>query len=268
MKISILGTGWFGRALACSLVKDGFEVNGSVTTPNKIEPLEREGIKGYLVELGDKPLDSHSKFWDCDALIIASNVRLASNTHYTEGIRQLIKLIQAKDIKQTIFISSTGVYGDENRIVDESTPCVPESSSGRILLGLESLFRQLPRGRATSMRFGGLVGPGRMPGSFFAGKKDIPNGEAPVNLIHLEDCIGITKCLLKSKHLPPVINAVSPDHPVKMNFYTLAAEVQSLPIPEFIHERSSWKVVQSRYRAAIGYDYRISDWNAWLRGLR
>ena len=268
MIVSILGYGWFGSALGTSLLEDGHIVNGSVTTSQKIEAYNGTDINVSLIKLGDaKLIDSTSNFWNCDALIIASNVKLAANPAYVDGLEQVIEIISSKDIKKTIFISSTSVYGEPDRFVDEVTSCKPETDSGEILLQLESLFLRLQKGRATSLRFGGLVGPGRLPGSFFAGKKNIANGGSPVNLIHLDDCIGITKRLLILEQLPACINAVAPDHPAKSEFYTLAAEVQHLPVPEFNPEKLHWKIVGSVYTAEIKYDYLIKDWKNWLHTL-
>jgi len=54
----------------------------------------------------------------------------------------------------------------------------------------EQLFHENTNFQTTVIRLAGLIGPGRNPARFFAGKTNIPNGNAPVNLIHLDDCIG------------------------------------------------------------------------------
>jgi nucleoside-diphosphate-sugar epimerase len=104
-------------------------------------------------------------------------------------------LIKIK-LQKVIFISSTGVYADLNMEVNELTDPQPDTVSGKILYEAEELFRQQIKFKTTIIRFGGLIGLGREPGRFFAGKKDIPNGLAPVNLIELNDCIGITEAIL------------------------------------------------------------------------
>lgn len=266
MKISILGYGWFGSALGTSLLEDGHEVHGSVTTEQRLEALHKAGIQASVIKLGGaEPLDPAADFWDCDALVIASNVRLVANPSYIDGLKQLIEIILSKNIKKTILISSTSVFGDTGQSVDESSSCDPQTGSGEILLQMESLLQQLPDGRSTALRFGGLVGPGRHPGRFFAGKKGVANGLAPVNLIHLDDCIGVTKRLLHMEQLPRCLNAVGPDHPSRAAFYTLAAEMQGLAVPEFIPEKLDWKIVRSRYNEEIGYTYLVNDWESWLR---
>jgi nucleoside-diphosphate-sugar epimerase len=269
MIVSILGLGWFGKALGMSLLEDGHRVKGSVTTLQKIQSLDATGIQASLINLGgQETLNPDLDFWVCDALIIASNVKLVANPTYVEGLKQVVDIITSRNIKKTILISSTSVYGDPGQFVDEGSTCNPETGSGEILLQIESLFQQLPEGGSTALRFGGLVGPGRYPGSFFAGKKGVANGLAPVNLIHLDDCIGLTKRLLQMDRLPACLNGVGPDHPTRAEFYTLAAAVQNMSIPEFIPEQLVWKIVGSRYHNEIGYNYLIDDWKEWLNALQ
>jgi len=45
----------------------------------------------------------------------------------------------------------------------------------------------------------GLVGRERKAGRFFAGKRDVPEGNAPVNLVHLDDCMGVVEALINKR---------------------------------------------------------------------
>lgn len=268
-QVSILGCGWYGTALAAQLVKSGYNVMGSATSPEKIELLHQRGITGAVVKLDSDPerLNPTSSFWDCDALIIASNVKLGANPDYFSGMENLVDLVKSKQVKKVIFISSTSVYGDHNGVIDETTACDPETPSGAVLLKLESLFQGLSGIQSTALRFGGLVGPGRLPGSFFAGKQGISNGLAPVNLIHMDDCLGVTALLLQLGKMPLKVNAVSPDHPSRVEFYSLAAAQQRLEVPQFISERLNWKIVKSSFLENSGYEFQIRDWKCWLLSL-
>lgn len=268
-RVSILGCGWFGTALAVHLLNDGFDVKGSATSKEKVSVLQQRGIPSYNIRLDQEVslLSPDSDFWLSDALIISSNVKLAANDGYRSGMQNLVQQVKSTAMKKIIFISSTSVYGDHNAVVDDHTACSPDSPSGTVLLELESLLQNIPGVQFVSLRFGGLVGPGRLPGSFFAGKKNIPNGLAPVNLIHLEDCIGITALLLSLENLPSSVNGVSPDHPSRAEFYVLAAQQQGLEVPEFIMEKTDWKIVGSSFLQERGYAFRISDWKTWLTSL-
>jgi nucleoside-diphosphate-sugar epimerase len=258
MKVSILGCGWLGMALGKDLVKDGIQVMGSATSIEKAAAINAADIGGFVIKLDEAAsIDTGLDFWDCDVLFIASNVKLANNKGYLMGLKRLAALIASKPIKRLIFLSSISVYGEPNAVVDESTRPDPQTPSAVSILELEELFENIPK--AIVLRLGGLIGPGRMPGAFFAGKKAVPNGQAPVNLIHLADCIGICKLLLSLKALPKFINAVAPDHPAKKNFYRAAALKQGLMVPEFIDELGQWKIVNCQFLEAIGYRFRVAQ---------
>jgi nucleoside-diphosphate-sugar epimerase len=137
------------------------------------------------------------------------------------------------------------VYGDSNTEVDEYTDARPDTDSGKAILAAESLLKGYKNFSTTVIRFGGLIGPDRNPGRFFAGKKGIPNGQAPVNLIHLSDCIGITLSILENAAFGNTFNACSPDHPSRADFYTNAAIQSSMELPEFKDELLNWKQVNS-----------------------
>ena len=67
--------------------------------------------------------------------------------------------------ERIIFISSTGVYGqDDGSWVDEDSPCRPTHDSGRALLAAEEVLHDHPLGsRGIVLRLAGIYGPGRLP---------------------------------------------------------------------------------------------------------
>ena len=103
--------------------------------------------------------------------------------------------------------------------------------------------------------------------NFFAGKINIPNGLAPVNLIHLTDCIDITRSVINYGITSCIINAVAPHHPTKIDFYKEAAKRSGLNIPEFILEKTKWKIVNSIYLSKlIPYKFKIDNWFEYFNG--
>ena len=167
-------------------------------------------------------------------------------------------------LKRIVFISSIGVYGDHNGIVNEKTLPLPGKQAGESLLSAEAFLQGCSSFSTAIIRFGGLVGPGRYPGNFFAGKTDIPNGLAPVNLIHLVDCIAISEKIILSGPDNCTINAVAPDHPTKSEFYTAAAALIVTAIPQFNPGKEQWKIVESIYLADLNYRFKIDNWMGWL----
>jgi nucleoside-diphosphate-sugar epimerase len=180
-------------------------------------------------------------------------------------MQRIINTIKSANIKQVVFISSTGVYGDINGEVNELNEPKPDNASGKALLEAENRLRQQTGFQTTIIRFAGLIGPGRDPGRFLAGKKDIPNGNAPVNLIHLIDCIGISCAIIEKEAFGYTYNACSPSHPNKADFYSRAAVNLGLEPPEFIMERKNWKIVSGIYADTIlHYQYQVDDLMGWL----
>jgi nucleoside-diphosphate-sugar epimerase len=261
MTVSILGCGWYGLALAKSLVNKWIKVKGSTTTSDKLSLLAEQGIEPYLIDLNPAAEIIDHNFFDCDILWISipPKARSGQGSEYLFKIERLIDLIKATHIKQVVLISSTGVYGDHNTEVTELDTPNPDSESGKILLAAENLLKQQTDFTTTIIRFGGLIGPGRDPGRFFAGKIDVPNGDAPVNLIHLTDCIGISNAIIDKQAFGQTYNAVSPSHPTRAKFYTQAATIAGLDTPEFIEEKKAWKIVTSEnIKNLLGYEYQVS----------
>jgi nucleoside-diphosphate-sugar epimerase len=101
-------------------------------------------------------------------------------------------------------------------------------------LKVEKILQSNTHFKTTIVRFGGLIGNDRHPIYFLAGRKNIENPDAPINLIHLEDCIGIIHEILRyAQNDNLVLNAVAPLHPSKREYYTQKAIELQLPLPEF-----------------------------------
>lgn len=259
--ISILGCGWYGLPLAKKLITEGYSVKGSTTTPAKITSLQQSGIIPYLVNFEENEESFDPDFFDCSVLIISiPPKRSAAQQHtFLSKIQKIAKAANHSGVPQIIFISSTSVYGDRNSKVTESTPATPDTASGEAILAAEIMLKECVAFTTTIVRFGGLIGPERNPGRFFAGKKDIPNGQAPVNLIHLTDCIGITLSIIERQAYGYIYNACSTAHPSRAEFYTKAALTSGLEKPEFIDELQSWKLIESiNIPSQLDYTFQFS----------
>ncbi len=267
MVVSILGCGWFGQPLAKSLLSKGFEVKGSTTSPIKLPVLKSGNIPAYLIDISSPETSVIDPlFFTCNILVIANNVRINDGQKYLAQIGTTIGLIKQFKIKKVIFISSISAYGEPCAPVDEDTKPTPVTVSGKLLLQAEKLLQAQLTFSTTIIRFGGLIGPGRDPGNFFAGKSNIPNGDAPVNLIHLDDCIGITESIISSDIEIELINAVAPSHPTKKAFYTAASKKSGLAIPSFISGKTTWKIVDSiNTGKLLKYTFKIRDLLTWVQ---
>ena len=96
------------------------------------------------------------------------------------------------------------------------------------------------------LRFGGLIGQDRNPARFLAGKLNVANPDGAINLIHLDDCIGIIKAIIAKDIWNERFNAVAPYHPTRKEYYSQKALDQNLVPPAFnLQVQSIGKVISS-----------------------
>jgi len=263
-KIGILGCGWLGLPLAKHMLEKGFFVSGSTTSASKLNLLQAAGVKPWLIQLEKDRIkgDIHN-FLKTDILVIDfPPKRKEGVANYFPGqVRQLIAALEQSPVKNVIFISSTSVYPNNNSAVDELTLIDPEKGSGKALAEAENFLLSNSKFETTVIRFAGLVGPDRHPGRFLAGKTGLTGASNPVNLIHLNDCIGIISAVINHNAWGKIFNGCYPEHPTKIDYYTAAARELHLPIPSFDLEKNSYfkivngqkaeEILKYRYRSKI-----------------
>lgn len=265
--VSILGCGWYGLALAKRLVSAGYTVKGSTTTEEKLETLSALSIQPYLLQFEEGSAASDPDFFSTDILVICIPPKRSSaeQSSFLIKIKKIVAQAEAQQLRQLIFISSTAVYGDTNSVITEATTAAPDTDSGKAMLETERFLQSSSSITSTILRFAGLIGPGRNPGRFFAGKQGIPNGQAPINLVHQEDCVEFTLAILEQAAFGDTYNVCSPDHPSKQVFYVKAAQQSQLPLPGFNDELLKWKIVRSQpANSTFHYQYRIADFSKWM----
>ena len=237
-QISILGCGWLGLPLAKALLKKGFLVKGSTTSMEKIPLIKTAGIEPFIIQLEEKKIsDSITDFLaDSQILIIDIPPKLRSNSseNFVAKIATLIPFIENSTIEKVLFVSSTSVYGENNELVTEATPLNPDSEGGRQLVIVESLLQKNNCFETTILRFGGLISEDRNPVRFLSGRENIENPDAPINLIHQEDCIGIIEKIIELDSWNKTFNAVAPFHPTRKEYYTQKAADLNLALPKFV----------------------------------
>ena len=242
-KISILGCGWLGLPLAKSLINKGFSVKGSTTSEAKLAVLESANIKAHSIRLTENKVMGNIEAFlsESEILIIDIPPKLRGDgaENFVSKITTLIPFIAQSPVNHVVFISSTSVYADDNSIVTENSQPEPDTESGRQLLATEKLLEGNANFKTTVIRFGGLIGENRHPIHFLAGRKNLENPEAPINLIHQDDCIGIIEAVISRNARGEVFNAVAPYHPSRKEYYTQKAVALGLPLPEFEEEKAS-----------------------------
>ena len=272
MKISILGCGWLGFPLAQKLIETGYEVKGSTTSESKLDLLKSNTIEPFLITLAeDKITGNISEFLNESEILIIDIppglrkiTEATSEKTFVNKIKNLIPFIANSAIEKVIFISSTSVYSESELIptVTEESVLEPDTESGKQLVEVENLLRNNSTFQNTIIRFGGLIGEDRNIVKMLAGKTNVANPEAPINLIHQEDCIGIICEMLKQVQHDNVwnetFNAVAPNHPTRKNYYTEKAKQFHLIAPLFTeNETTIGKIVSSeKLEKFLGYKFK------------
>ena len=276
-QISILGCGWLGFPLAKKLIEKGYSINGSTTSQNKLSTLENSGINPFIVILSEvegmfeseSVSESINSFLqESEILIIDIPPKLRGDNGdslrkiFVEKIENLIPFIEKSTVKKVLFVSSTSVYGDENGIITEETPPNPETESGKQLLLAEAVLQKNQNFETTILRFGGLIGEDRHPVKFLAGKENLENPDAPINLIHQNDCIEIIQEIISQSKWNEVFNAVAPFHPTREEYYTQKANELNLILPRFSIEKSNIKKVISgeKIENFLNYTFNLKDY--------
>ncbi|HRG19315.1 MAG TPA: SDR family NAD(P)-dependent oxidoreductase [Flavobacterium lutivivi] len=260
-KISILGCGWLGLPLAKVLVKNGFSVKGSTTTQDKIDVLKQSGIEPFLFALNPENIQGNaiSFLEHSEVLIINIPPKLRGNSKedFVGKMKTLIPFIEKSAVEKVLFVSSTSVYADENVIVTEETPPQPETESGRQLLQSEQLLQNNTHFKTTIVRFGGLIGEDRHPIRFLSGRDAIENPNAPINLIHLEDCIGIITQIIQQNSWGEIYNGVAPFHPSRESYYVNKAIELNLELPKFNHSNPSIgkTIASNKLETILNYEF-------------
>ena len=235
--------------LAIRLAEKGYEVKGSTTAPEKLETLAANGIQPFLLTFnpeaqGDAPGD----FLASELLIVNIPPKVEARGEYfhVEQIRHLIRHLEQSPVSHLLYVSSTSVYPDLNREVDEAEP-LPQPGSNLTLLQAEQLLQALPGIQTTILRCGGLMGYSRIPGRYVAGKKGLTTGNIPVNYVHRDDVIGVVAEVMQQGAWNTLLNVVAPLHPTRKEVYLQNAALCGLVPAQFTEAGPQpFKVISSQ----------------------
>lgn len=260
-KISILGCGWLGLPLAEALVSKGFSVKGSTTSDEKLTILENAGIEPFLIALSENNTTGNiTNFLENSEILIIDvppKLRGSEKENFVSKIRNVIPFIEKSADQNVLFISSTSVYNDDEAFVTEETIPKPDTEGGKQLLETEQLLLSNSHFKTTVLRFGGLIGEDRHPIKFLAGRENLDNPDAPINLIHQQDCVGVILKIIENDVWNETFNAVAPSHPTRELYYTQKALDLDLALPKFNHKNPSVgkTILSSKIETVLKYTF-------------
>lgn len=240
--VLIVGCGWVGKKLGQNLSKKGFKVYGTTRSEQNFSEIKGHDIIPIQLELPIGKIQN-IELPQVDSVVISvSPGRGENRDEYTKNIRQLAKLWKDTNT-QVIMYSSTGVYGNAKGLIDENHT-KPDPVSENVICAAEGELCKTMND-AVILRLGGLYGEDRHPVKYLAGREDIKNGEAPVNLVHREDVIEVTELMIRKEIRSQIYNVCSPTHPSKENIYSTIANRLGMDEPDFLTGGANDKKISS-----------------------
>lgn len=251
VSVSIIGCGWLGLPLAKKLISHGYLVKGSTTTFEKIPELKKAGIFSFCLTVGQKVNGTgKDEFFESDIIVITLPFKrnFSDPVEYHKQIAAIIsECVKSFRVRHVIFTGSTSVYPSDLKSASEETDFIPDDDRAKVLKNIEKDLLNQSKFKTTVIRLAGLYGPGRQIGKFMAGRKDLAGGDQPVNLIHLDDAVGILYETIRQGPAGQIINACSDGHPLRKELYVKAAKNLGLPAPLFCAGKvSGTKIVDNR----------------------
>lgn len=249
----VIGCGWLGLPFAKHLIENGNQVIGTTTSKKKIEVLRNAGISPVLFSAGSNER-IEDIFNSCSFILL--NIPPSSlKEKYADAMLRISDKINSET--KVIFISSTSVYADKNQIATEADKL--EDGEGRnapYVIEAEKALQIKLKNRLTIIRMAGLVGGERHPAKFMSGKH-YDNGQNKINLIHLDDCIGLIKKVILEDYFGEIINGCTTEHPSKIEYYTWAAKKKGIEPPFFENNKGKFKEVSNKKsKISLNYGYK------------
>lgn len=211
MRVLIVGMGDLGAEVARLAAADGHEVVGlrrSFSSP----PAGVTAIQGDVADPASLRLPAAV---DAVVYCVAAGTRdeAAYRVAYPQGLANVLGALEASgsDAARVLFVSSTAVYGDAaGGWVDEGTSPAPEGFNGRLMREAEEVL-EASRFAGTSLRLGGIYGPGRtyLLDALTQGRP-FPAGSMArwTNRVHRDDAARAALHLLGQPAVDPAVNVV------------------------------------------------------------
>ena len=242
--ISILGCGWLGLPLARQLVQQGHQIKGSTTSQQKMEFMKSIGIAPYLIKLTEKE-PQWVDFLQTDVLVIVIPLK------EIEPFEDLIKTLPST--VKVIYTSSTAVYLPSEEPINEKGALDTQHP----LLAIEQVIRN-SENPSTIIRLAGLFDQRRHPGRWFTNKV-LNNPHGPVNLVHLNDCLGIIEKIITHQVWDEVFNACANEHPSRKDFYSRTSRALGSPPPQINEQKNSIKIIDNQWiKKKLDFSFYVS----------
>jgi len=258
-----MGCGWLGLELGNFLSAKKFKVKGSTTSKEKLSILQAAGIEPFLLKVDEniEATETKLKSFFSSSILLLNIPPGRRNPNVIEDhpkqIQTVIEMAKKYGTEKVIFISSTGVYGEENKVMIEADALNPRRSSGKALVQVEKYLNEVKALKVNILRFAGLIGGERKAGRFFAGKTDVKGGNARVNMVWRQDCIRVIYEIIRQDIWGEIFNVCADEHPFKKDFYVRKATEEGFDIPVFSEDaEANFKIISNeKVKRVLGVDF-------------
>ncbi|MEZ0217024.1 MAG: SDR family oxidoreductase [Rariglobus sp.] len=275
MHVLIIGCGYLGIPLGEALIKKGHTVAGVRRSPEANDQLKAAGIEPMNVDITN-PADLARLTGPFDWVVnCVSSSKGGVDEYkqvYLQGTRNIIEWAATQpNLKKYVYTSSTSVYGQtDGSVVKETAVTQPVSETSKVLVETERVLLQAVQQKkfpAVILRVAGIYGPDR--GHLFQQylkdeAKMSGTGDRLINMIHLDDVVGLTAAALKSGRPGEVFNAVDDEPIAQIHFFRWLSESLGKWMPPFATEAESAdrkrgltqkKVSNRKAKMELGYQF-------------
>ena len=213
MKITIIGCGYVGSAIARFWHQAGHDLTVTTTTPDKVEQLSQFADEVAIVNGNDtNALQQVMQDRDVVLLCVGAKNRDSYQEAYLETAKNVVQVLNNNsNVKQLIYTGSYAVLGDKNGAwTDETAEVTPANKNGEILCKTEEILLSVAaeKLKVCILRLAGIYGEKRELIKIFrswAGNTRPGKGEDYSNWIHLEDIVNGIE-VARAKELTGIYN--------------------------------------------------------------
>jgi nucleoside-diphosphate-sugar epimerase len=242
-KIFIFGLGFSAMTLARRLVADGWQVAGSVRSPEKASALRDEGVEAVAFD-GTEPGTDVARALD-GADHVAISIPPGEAGDPVLGQHRDDLAARAGDIRWLGYLSTLGVYGNHDGAwIDETAPTDPVSPRNARRVVAEQDW--LAFGEETGIpvmifRIAGIYGPGRnalVKVKAGEARRLVKPGQV-FNRIHVADIAGVLEASIKRPRAGGIYNLSDDEPGPPQDVIAYAAELLGVePPPEVPFENA------------------------------
>ena len=222
MKITILGCGYVGSAVARLWHNNGHQVTVTTRTPEKVSQLENIAHKVVILDGKDQNAISPEArrfaiakvIENQDVVLLSIGAKRGDNyrqTYLGTATNLVTALANNNTVKHLIYTGSYGILGDQKGAwTDETASVFPANENGKILYQTEEILLSLNSAKlkVCILRLAGIYGPGRELIKIFqkfAGTTRPGTGKDYSNWVHLEDIVNAIE-LVRADQLSGIYN--------------------------------------------------------------